>query len=175
MGRWALAIPYQSTVILYDIEPISMFELTASAHSAATRAPLHRFHRLDSGRLSAKSGSEILHLRGSLLPGWGSAWKLHICIVNPRQPTIYFDRPLDRRGGRHPSEAVTSTCILVDPRPRIDPPELLGRPCRPRRASLAQWAGGVILLVMLGLTVASSLPRDSATRSPPGAESENGQ
>ena len=57
----------------------------------------------------------------------------------------------------------------------MDPPELLGRPCRPRRANLAPWAGGELSLVLLGLTVAPSLPRDSATRSPPGVESENGK
>ena len=57
------------TVILYDLESITMFTLPASAHSAATRAPRHRFHRLDPGRLSGKFGSEILQLRGSPLPG----------------------------------------------------------------------------------------------------------
>ena len=59
----------KTAVILYDIESVSMFALTASAHSAATAAPRHRFHRLDPGRLSGKFGSEILQLQRSPPPG----------------------------------------------------------------------------------------------------------
>ena len=57
------------TVILLDIESITMFTLTASAHSAATGAPRYRFHRLDLGRLSGKFGSEIVPLQRSPQPG----------------------------------------------------------------------------------------------------------
>ena len=66
---FADGIAAQLTVILYEIESITMFTLPTSAHSAATGAPRHRFHRLDPGRLSGKFGSDILQLRGSPLPG----------------------------------------------------------------------------------------------------------